>query len=67
MGEGGYFRLEGWGKGGYFRLEGWGREDLSGTKYLQKTRFIKYLEFRIRRGTDECAVESIAVEAFPIP
>jgi len=23
--------------------------------------------FRIRRGTDECAIESIAVEAFPIP
>ena len=23
--------------------------------------------FRIRRGVDECAVESIAVESFPIP
>ncbi len=22
--------------------------------------------FRIRRGTDECAIESIAVESFPI-
>lgn len=23
--------------------------------------------FRIRRGTDECGIESLAVEAFPIP
>ena len=38
--------------------------------YKNKT-FSIYFEifsfFRIRRGTDECAVESIAVEAFPIP
>jgi len=53
-------------------LVGYGHDDQIGEDYwtIKNSWGTEWGEagfFRIRRGVDECAVESIAVEAFPIP
>ena len=45
----------GWGEGGYFRYK------------LRIKGYNQNQPYRIRRGVDECSVESIAVEATVIP
>ena len=52
-------------------LVGYGSDDITGEKYwiIKNSWGPNWGEdgfFRIKRGTDECSVESIAVESFPI-